>query len=178
MKKLAKTFFVMAALVWVVFTANAQAMMGGGYGSMGNPIQMPMNQQMFQYGPTTAPVMGADISTTMPIGVGSVAMGGNMITVRAAIGQFSNPMDMYFALYAPAVDPFNVYLMHPDGTLTPASMGIHPWMSGVTGIDQTPISNVPASALPKGTYTLGLMAVPAGSNLSTYYMWTTHFVIQ
>ncbi len=44
---------------------------------------------MFTYGPTTSPVTGADISTSMPVGVGPVAMGGNMITVHAAIGQFS-----------------------------------------------------------------------------------------
>ena len=122
--------------------------------------------------------MGTDISTTMPIGVGSVAMGGDMVTIHAAIGQFANPMDMFLIVYAPAIDPFNIYLMHPDGSLDPMYWGFEPWMTGVTDIDQTPITNMPTSTLPKGTYTVGLMARPTGGDLSTYYMWTTHFVVK
>ena len=171
MKKLVKTFFVMAVMTGFIFVAKAQAMMG-------NTMQMPMSQEMFEYGPTTVPVMGADIATTMPLGVGPVAMGGNMITVHVAIGQFSDPMDMYLTVYAPAVDPFNIFMLHPDGSLKPVSMGIEPWMSGVTGVDQTPVSNMSTSTLGKGTYTLGLMATPAGGNMSTYYLWTTRFVVQ
>ncbi len=150
----------------------------GGTGTMGTYMQMPTTRQMFEYGPTTSPVMGTDISTAMPIGVGPVAMGGNMITVHAAIGQFSNPMDMYLTVYAPAVNPFDIYLMHPDGTLKPESAGVEPWIAGVTSIDETPIPNMSTAGLEKGTYTVGLMATPTGGNLSTYYMWTTHFVVQ
>ena len=139
---------------------------------------MPMAHQMFTYAPTTDPVTGTDISTSMPIGVGPVAMGGNMITVHAAIGQFTNPMDMYLTVYAPAVDPFNVYMYHPDGTIRPVSEGVQPWITDVTSIDQTPISNMPTSGLPKGTYRVGLTAVESGSNMANYYMWTTNFVIQ
>ncbi len=147
-------------------------------GMMGALMPMPTAKQMFEYGPTTAPVAGTDISTTMPIGVGSVAMGGNMITLQAAIGQFSSPMDMYLTVYAPAVDPFNIFEMHPDGTFHRVSNGFEPWMTGVTAVDQTPIPDMPTSNLPKGTYTVGLMATPSGGNMSTYYVWTTHFVVQ
>jgi len=194
MKSFAKTILVIIVIIGSLLAANAQAMMGnsgtsgmmpggndttgGSSGMMGKLMQMPMGQEMFEYGPTTTPMTGTDISTMMPIGVGPVATGGNMITVHAAIDQFSNPMDMYLIVYAPAVDPFNVYLMHPDGSLRPVSMGVEPWMSGVTGIDQTPVNNMPTSTLAKGTYTLGLMATPTGGNMATYYMWTTHFVVQ
>ncbi|MFI5294298.1 MAG: hypothetical protein ACHQ0Y_04665 [Thermodesulfovibrionales bacterium] len=185
-----RTTLVLILTCMLAFAGSSQAMMGsggsgisGGTGMMpggtaGTYMQMPMAQQMFEYGPTTGPVMGTDIANSMPIGVGSVAMGGNMITVHAAIGQFSGPMDMYLTAYAPAVDPFTVYLMHPDGTLKPVSMGFEPWIAGVTSIDQTPITNMPTSSLPKGTYTVGLMATPTGGNMSTYYLWTTHFVVQ
>jgi hypothetical protein len=194
MKKLVKTALVIVVLVGLISAVNVQAMMGTGGGSvempgsngttggsggtMGTFMPMPTAQETFQYGPTTTPVMGTDISTAMPIGVGPVAMGGDMITVHAAIGEFSNPMDMYLAVYAPAVDPFNIYLMHPDGTLRPVSAGVEPLMAGVTAIDQTPITNMPTSALAKGTYTVGLMATPTEGNMSTYYMWTTHFTVQ
>ena len=180
MKRFVKTFLIMVAMVGLLFVVSAQAMMsiGGGTGTMGTFMQMPTAQQMFEYGPTTAPVAGTGVSTTMPIGVGAVAMGGNTITIHAAIGQFPSPMDMYLTVYAPAIDPFNIYLMRPDGSLQPVNMGFEPWMTGVTAVDQTPITDMPTSTLPKGTYTVGLMATPAGGNMSTYYMWTTHLVVQ
>jgi len=179
----------------LAFIGSAQAIMTGGSGgsgmtigstgtvtgssgTMGTYMQMPTTQQMFSYGPTTGPVMGTDISSTMPIGVGTVAMGGNMINVHVAIGQFSNPMDLYLTVYAPAIDPFNLYLIHPDGTIKPVSEGFEPWMAGVTSVDQTPVPNMPTSELTPGTYTVGLMATPTGGNTPAYYMWTTNFVVQ
>ncbi len=177
MKKLVKTSLIMVAMVGLLFATGAQAMMGG-TGTMGTYMQMPTGQQMFEYGPVTAPVTGTDTSTAMPIGVGAVAMGGDTITAHIAVGQFSNPMDMYLTVYAPAVDPFNVLLMRQDGSFQPLSAGFEPWMTGITSIDQTPINNMPTSSLPKGTYTVGLMATPSGGNMSAYYFWTTHFTVK
>ena len=182
-----KILLITLLISMLAFMGSAQAMMGstggsgmtsGSSGTMGTLMQMPTAQQMFAYGPTTGPVMGTDVSSTMPIGVGTVAMGGNMVNVHVAIGQFSNPMDIYLTVYAPSVNPFNIYLVQPDGTLKPASMGIEPWMAGVTSVDQTPVTNMPTSSLAKGTYTVGLMATETGGNMSTYYLWTTHFVVQ
>ena len=151
--------------------------MSSGNGVAMGIIMMPTAQEMFQYGMITDPIPGTDVSTTMPIGVGSVAMGGNMLSIHASIGQFSNPMDMYFALYAPSISP-NMFLLHQNGTLEPTTDGITPWMSNVMGIDEVPFGDMPTSMLPMGTYTLYLMATPSGANMSTYYMWATQFVIQ
>ncbi len=52
------------------------------------------------------------------------------------------------------------------------------WMSSVTGVDQTPVRNMPTSSFTKGTYTLGFMVAPTGGDMATYYMWTTHFAVQ
>ncbi len=181
-----RTILVLMITCLLAFAVNAQAMMGtggstgtttGSTGMMGTYMQMPTGQQMFEYGPTTYPVMGTDISTSMPLGVGSVATGGNMITLQAAIGQFVAPMDMYITAYAPSIDPFNVFVLHPSGSFHDVSTGFEPWMTGVTSVDQTAF-NISTSELPKGTYTVGLMATPTGGNMSTFYMWTTHFVVQ
>ncbi len=172
-----KIFLVTLLVGMLAFAGIASAAMMGGGGTTGTMMQMPTSQQMFEYGPITTPVAGTDASTSMPIGVGSVAMGGTTITGQVTVGQFSNPMDMYLTVYAPEVDPFNIYLMHPDGTLQPVSSGVMPWMSGVTSVDQTAI-NMPTSGLAKGTYTVGLMAMPSGGNMSAYYMWKTYFVVQ
>jgi hypothetical protein len=187
MKKFGHYVFFAAITVITLITlaSGSYAMMGtrGNAGTipaggMMGTLQMPGSTMMFSYGPTTAPVAGADITRTMPIGVGSVAMGGNMVTIHAGLGEFAGPMDMYMALYAPSLDPFNIYLLHQDGTMQPASSGLAPWMSGVTSIDQTPFGNVPTSMLPKGNYNVYFMATPTGGNMSSYYFWTTNFVIQ
>lgn len=182
------TALVFAVIGMLALAGTSYAMMGTGTGSntgttvggalMGGYMQMPVAQQMFSYGAATAPIIGLDAANSMPIGVGSVATGGNMMTIHAAAGQFAGPMDFYFAMYAPAIDPFNVYLLHQDGSWHPVTGGVAPWMSGVTGVDQVLVDNVPTTGLPKGTYTLGLMAAPAGNNMASYYLWTTHFNIQ
>ncbi len=144
------------------------------------PVMMPMptSPMVFSSAPTTDPVIGSGPQDTMPIGVGSVATGGNMLTIHVEVGQFQMPMDMYFELYAPSLDPFNVYLLDQQGALQPASM-MTPWMTGLTSIDQMPFrADIPTSMLPPGTYSLGLMATPSGGDMSTYYLWVTSFVIQ
>jgi hypothetical protein len=172
--------FVLTIVAVFAFAAYSEAMMlGGGGGTMGSGMmQMPTGQQMVTYGATSAPITGSDFTTMMPIGVGSVAMGGNTLSVQVATSEFVSPVDMYFAIYAPSIDPFNFYMLHPDGSLQPASSGMEPWMSGVTSVNQTIFGSIPTSALPKGTYTMGFMATPAGTNMSTYYFWMTNFTIQ
>jgi hypothetical protein len=192
-----KTLLAVTTICLLALSVSAQAMMGSGgtgmtggtgsttggtgtlpVGTMGTYMQMPMSQQMFTYGATTAPLTSSVVTTAMPIGVGSVAMGGNTLDIQVDTSQFAGPVDMYFAIFAPSVDPFNIYTLHPDGSLQPASSGIEPWISGVTSVNQTMFGNIPTSALAKGTYTLGLMATPAGANMSTYYLWMTNFTIQ
>ena len=181
------TLTILTVLALMAFAGNTYAMMnsGGNLGTTGSisgmmsMMPMPTSQMMFSSGPTTDPVLGSGPQDSVPMGVGTIAVGGNMLTVHAEVGQFQMPMDMYFALYAPSVDPFNIYLLSQGGGLEPASMGMMPWMTGVTSIDQMPFgANIPTSMLPKGTYYLGLMATPAGSNMATYYLWMTNFVIQ
>jgi len=192
-RRLVYTLGVLTVLALMAFTGNTYAMMnsGGGTGTTGGTggtglssgmmttMPMPNSQMMFSSGPTTDPVIGSGPQDTMPMGVGSVAVGGDMLTIHAEVGQFPMPMDMYFELYAPSIDPFNIYLLNQDGGLQPVSMGTSPWITGVMSIDEMPFgANIPTSMFPKGTYYLGLMATPAGTNMETYYLWITNFVIQ
>ena len=183
------TIAVLALIVMTGFAATSFAMMGtggnqgtlpGGMGTMPGTgyMGMPTGQEMFSYGPMQSPLVGADPASSQPLGVGTVATGGNMLSIHATTGQFTGPMDVYFMLYAPTVDPLNIYVMHQDGTFQPAAMGVLPWQTGVTGVDQGILGNVPTSMIPQGTYTVGLMAVPSGSTMSTYYLWMTNFMIQ
>lgn len=153
----------------------------GGKGPMGmmSTMPMPTTQMMYTFGAINEPVLGSDPSTSMPIGVGSIAEGGNMMTIHTEVGQFQMPMDMYLAVFDPSVDPFNVYVMNPQGELQPTSMGLTPWMAGVTSMDQMPFgTDISTTGLPKGTYYIGLMTTPSGGDMSAYYFWTTSFTIQ
>jgi hypothetical protein len=191
-RRLVYTLSVLIVFALMTFTGNTYAMMNS-RGNMGTPgatgtvpysgmmstMPMPTSQMMFSSGPTADPVIGSGPQNAMPMGVGFVAMGGDMLTIHAEIGQFQMPMDIYFALYAPSIDPFNIYLLNQEGGLNPVSMGMSPWITGVMSIDEMPFgADIPTSMLPKGTYNLGLMATPAGSNVATYYLWMTSFVIQ
>ena len=191
-RRLVYTLSVLGVFALMTFTGNTYAMMNSS-GNMGTPgatetvpysgmmstMPMPTSQMMFSSGPTLDPVIGAGPQNTMPMGVGSVAVGGDMLTIHAEVGQFPMPMEMYFELYAPSIDPFNIYLLNQEGGLQPVSMGTSPWITGVMSIDEMPFgANIPTSMLPKGTYYLGLMATPAGTNMETYYLWITNFVIQ
>ena len=138
----------------------------------------PAGQEIFTYAPTVSPVLDVTASNAKPVGVGYIAKGGDTLTLKVSLPEFTSPVDIYFAIYAPSIDPFNIYMLHPDGSLQPASSAVEPWMSGVTSVNQAMFGGIPTSTLPKGTYTMGLMATPAGANMSTYYFWMTNFIIQ
>jgi hypothetical protein len=61
------------------------------------------------------------------------------------VDQFQMPMDVFCALRA-----FGRSLQHlsykPEGDLQPVSMGMSPWITGVTSIDEMPFgTNIPTS---------------------------------
>jgi hypothetical protein len=140
-------------------------------------IPLPSGQNFFPLPAVESPVVSLIPSEDDPIGVGPVATGGNVVNVQVALGQFSAPVDIYFGIAAPAIDPVNIYLLTPTGLQTLAQAGLVPWMSNTTGnIDVSLFGNIPISQFPPGTYTLYLDVTPAGST-STYYLWETNFTV-
>ncbi len=137
------------------------------------------------------PVISADPSQAMPIGVGDVAQGGNTVTVQAALGQFLAPMDVY-AAYGISTDPDKLFVIKPDlsvqvlsysdvvqaiATGTPPA-GAEPFMAGTMGpVNQVLENTVSVSQLEPGTYTFYLLTAPAGS-LGNFYLWKTSFDVQ
>lgn len=113
----------------------------------------------------------------MPIGIGAAAIGGETVALQIGIGQFSAPVDIYFALTAPALDPVNMYVLTPSGFKTIAQAGLVPWLlSSSGGISIPLLQDIPVSILPSGTYTFYIAVTPAGS-LSSFYMWETTFKV-
>ncbi len=138
----------------------------------------PAGQQIFPlYNPIASPIISADPLQAMPIGVGSVAIGGDTVSIQVGLGQFSGPVDIYFGIYSPLIDPDNIFILTPENTLQPISAGFTPWISATSGnINESLFGDISTSVLPSGTYELYLAVTPAGS-LDTYYFWSTEFTI-
>jgi len=142
-------------------------------------IQNPPVQQAFEYAGILSPVLSWTPADTKPTGVGSVASGGDTLSIKIGLNQFAGPVDVYLALYFPAITP-DIYLLTED-SLQPLSSGIVPWKQNITGPIDEPLFgelSVSGLGLPPGIYYLGLLVTPAGlSNLSAYYFWVTDFEV-
>ena len=127
-------------------------------------------------GPAT-PVLDTEPDGALPIGLGSAAEGGDTLTLQIGLNPFSEPVDLYLLLYAPAIDPNNIYQLGADGALHKVSDGMVPWKQGVTNaVHEDPLGDISISLLPPGTYDFYLMAAPSGTTAS-YLLWETTLVV-
>jgi hypothetical protein len=132
----------------------------------------------FPYSAVTSPVLSTDPSQAKPMGIGPVAEGGGTLNIIIDIDQFSGPVDIYFGLYLPEFDPYNIYLFTSGGTFQPLSDSPAPWKANITGpIHESLFGSIETSILLRGNYYLYLLVTPAGS-LSSYYLWTTGFSLE
>lgn len=138
-------------------------------------LPIPTSQQSFIYNPIISPIRDADASQARPVGVGSVAVGGDTVSLEIS-GQFSGPVDAYFAIFAPIIDSNNIYLLKSDNTFQPLSMGLAPWKTNVIDLNETLFGDIPVSGLPSSTYNLYLAVTPP-DRLDNYYLWITSFII-
>ncbi|MBI5638885.1 MAG: SUMF1/EgtB/PvdO family nonheme iron enzyme [Nitrospirae bacterium] len=145
----------------------------------GTALAMPVPESAYYYEKTPAdsPVKSAIAAEANPIGIGTVAEGGDTLSIRVGLEQFSGPVDIYFAIFAPALDPNNIYLLRSDNGIQTISQGLAPWRAGITGpVEESIFGDIPVSGLPPGTYQIYLAVTPAGS-LDRYYIWATSFIV-
>lgn len=158
-----------ALLFAIVFTLQPQAEA---------IMSVPAGQQVISYDPIVTPLLNDDQTLARPVGVGSVATGGTTLSLKVGFPQFSSPVDIYLALYAPAIDP-NIWMITSGLGLQPVSAGLVKWRESTVGpIDEALYGDITLAflALPLGTYNVYAAVTPAMS-LSVYYLWQTHFVI-
>jgi len=138
-------------------------------------MPVPTGQQTCTYPSTESPIISTNFDEARPIGVGSIAADGDTITLWISLGQFSDAVDIYLLMFAPAIDPVSMYVINPDGTLQPISAGLQPWRDNTFGpIDEGLFGDIQRSTLPSGTYDLYLAVTPARS-METHYLWITGF---
>jgi hypothetical protein len=144
-------------------------------------LAIPNSQQVFPiYEPLTSPVITLDPSQAKPIGIGSVASGGNMLSLQIGLAQFTSAVDVYFAIYAPSIDPNNIYLLTSDNTIQMASKSLVPWKHNMTtSMDENVLGDISISQLPAGTYYFGVLVSPPDTGISdSYYLWITSMSLQ
>ncbi len=140
-------------------------------------MPLPSGQQIFDYSSLASPVESADPAQARPVGAGPVATGGTTLSIRVKTIQLSGSADVYFGIFAPVIDPSDVYILLTDGTLRKLSAGLAPWKAGVSGpLNEALFGDIPVSTLPSGQYILYLAITPTGS-FSTFYLYQTSFAI-
>ena len=146
-----------------------------------NLIPAPSGQQMFTYEPADVSIASTDPASAKPVSVGLIAVGGDTLSIHVSIGQFANPVNIYLTAYAPSDisggQPLDVLTLSPDNNFEPLSDKLVPWRTGVTGVDETVVSDIPISDLPSGTHML-VLTVTSPDNPNSYYQWVTYFTVQ
>ncbi len=141
-------------------------------------IPVPATQQKYQYFPVSTPVINADPAQSKPVGLGPVAGGGDTVSLKIGIDDISGLADIYLGIFAPSIDPNNIFILREDNNFQPLSLGPVPWKAKTKGpVDATVFSGLPVSGFPAGKYDFYLVVTPADS-LSDFYMYATSIVNQ
>lgn len=141
----------------------------------GITMTLPTTKQSYSYAAVSSSVKSTNPSDSRPVGLGSVATGGGILSIQVGLNQLSGPADIYFGILLPD-DPNNLYILRSDGTFQAMSSGLVPWKSSTAGpITESLFGNIPALFLAQGTYRIYL-AVTSDS-FATYYLWETYFTV-
>ncbi len=143
-------------------------------------MSMPMGQQMMTYSPVSDPVVGTtDPTVARPMGLGSMASGGNMLSMHIKLGQFVGNVDVYFGVFSEAINPKEILILNQNNEFVEASKGLTPWRSNTVGnIDETLFGDIPTSSITQGTYYLYLGITPAGGNdFANNFIYETRFTV-
>lgn len=141
-------------------------------------MPIPSGTDTFNVSPAAEPVLNIDPAQANPFGFGSVANGGESISLSIAISEVSSPVDLYVGLQSDVLGP-QICLFTPDNNWQPLSTtDMVPWQGSTAGGLNTLIQeDIPVSELLPGTYNFYLFMTPAGS-LDTYRLWVAPLVIQ
>jgi hypothetical protein len=87
-------------------------------------MPVPTSQKVFSYAAVEQPVVSSDPAQAKPIGVGSVAIGGDTVDVNVNVGQFAGPVNVSFMIYAPTLESDDLYFMGPNNEIKKLSNAV------------------------------------------------------
>jgi hypothetical protein len=138
-------------------------------------LPSPPSNNLIPCAPTVFSVDSSDPFSARPLGFGSIAVGGNTLSLQAGLIGFSGPVDLYIGLFAPSLLGTEIYQIRPDLTFQPLSAGPVPWKTSTTApFDVNLYGDIPVSLLPNGNYTFFFAATPPGT-WGSYYLWISSF---
>ena len=154
---------------------NGEAVVDMGADEYKPIMALPAGQNNFTYLPVETPFAHTDPSRAKPISVGDMAGGTLDLAIRFL--SFSAPADIYIGFSIPYGNPNDIYLLTPGNVFQLFDKTLTPYMSHSEGnIEQPLFGTIPTADLPPGTYYIHLLVTPAG-DLTSYYFWTTYFVM-
>jgi len=135
-------------------------------------------EQVSAYDPAVSPLVDSDLTIAEPVAVGSVAEGGDMLTLQVVLGELAFPVDAYLTLYSPSEggEPVHAYTLNAEGQFEPLAGAKQVWRTGVTGIEEV-ISETPVNELIPGKYLI-VFEIRTEGSAEIYYTWMTSFTIQ
>ena len=101
----------------------------------------------------------------------------NILTLLVDLPVFTDPVDLYLGIYAPAINPNDIILLIDDGTkIDWMQNGLKTWNSNVLRSINKPIRLISLNEIPSGSYIFYLLAVPANNfSFTDYYLWSTTY---
>lgn len=112
-----------------------------------------------------------------PLGLGEVIEGGELIDFSVDLLPCAGSTDIYFLLYAPTLNPNEIYLLDSNNSFVAMSERLVAWRTGVSKrIQEKLFAPFSASLLPEGQYFFGLLVSPS-EGLNQYYFWITSLSI-
>lgn len=170
-------------LLFLIAAASSQAIVAG--------MPVPPGQQEIYYNQIASPVLTDDPLEAKPVGFGSVAQGGNTLSVRFSLPAFDGPVDIY-AAFTLSTAPDYIFILNSDGqtfktfliddvvqqfAMGTLPSGVEKWKSNqISPIDDTSFGDIPLSSLEAGTYYVYFLVTPAG-RVDRYYLWETYFSV-
>ena len=135
-------------------------------------------QRVSAYDPVASPLVSADLTIAKPVAVGSVAEGGNMITLQVVLGKQSVSVDAYLTLYSPSEsgEPVHAFSLNEGAVFEPLVNTKEPWRIGISSIQEI-ISETPAMELLPGKYMI-VFEIRTQGSAEVFYSWMTSFTIQ
>jgi hypothetical protein len=139
-------------------------------------MPVPTAAQVISYEAVESPVVSGDPHVARPIGVGTVTTTHDL-SLQVELDSFPSPVDVYLALYAPALLP-DLLLFHGDGGIASISAGLVPWKAETTGpVSERIFGTIPLSLILSGDYGFYLLVAPTGTSQASlgekFYLWAT-----
>lgn len=164
-----KAALILAAICLLMLTSTLSAAT--------DEMPLPSGRQSFVYSQTALPLKSPDPAQAKPIGAGSVASGGSILSLQIELSPLAGAADIYVGASASSIDSNSIYLLKQDNTFQPLSAGLVPWKTNTAGpVNEALSGGLQTSWLPSGDYYFYLAVTPSGS-LNNYYLWTTSSVL-